>query len=333
MVLYLVILTIINRKNTDKIQGLKHMETLLKTFSTYLRVEKNVSENTFRNYMSDVRQFLNFLEYQEPCKVEGGGELDVTRIDHIAIRAYLGELYKKNKKTSIARKLASIRSFFKFMMREKGLPINPAAMVFPPKQERYIPTFLTVDDMFRLVEKPGNSTVLGCRDKAILEVLYSCGIRVSELVGINIDDLDFKLGIVKVRGKGRKERIVPIGRKAIDALENYLKGLCELRRKTSHDGPQSPVFLNFRGGRLTSRSVARIVKKYVLQCAIMRDISPHSIRHSFATHLLDAGADLRSIQELLGHASLATTQKYTHISTDKLMEVYDKAHPRSKFHG
>lgn len=306
------------------------MESLLKTFSTYLKVERNVSENTYRNYISDLRQFLDFLRDQKFCTGEGNEDLDVTKINHVVIRAYLGELYKKNKKTSIARKLASLRSFFKFLTRKEGLSANPAAMVFTPKQEKHIPTFLPVDEIFRLVEKPGNSTILRRRDRAILEVLYSCGIRVSELVDINIDDLDFNLGIIKVRGKGKRERIVPIGKKAIEALKDYLEDLGELREKVSHEGTESPVFLNFRGGRLTSRSVARIVKKYISECAIMRNISPHSIRHSFATHLLDAGADLRSIQELLGHASLTTTQRYTHIGIDKLMEVYDKAHPRSR---
>ncbi|MEW6615083.1 MAG: tyrosine recombinase XerC [Thermodesulfobacteriota bacterium] len=310
------------------------MESLIKNFSLYLQIEKNVSENTCRNYMSDLRQFLNFLKTQRLCMGKGNKKIGVTKIDHIVIRAYLMELYGKNKKTSIARKLASLRTFFKFLIKEEILSMNPAAMVTTPKQEKHIPAFLSVDEMFRLVEKPVKSSILECRDRAILEVLYSCGIRVSELVGLNIDDLDFSLGIIKVRGKGRKERIVPIGGKAIEALKNYLEHVSELEGKLPERYSQgelvSPVFLNFRGERLSSRSVARIVKKYVFQCGIMRDISPHSIRHSFATHLLDAGADLRAIQELLGHKSLGTTQKYTHISIDKLMEVYDKAHPRSK---
>ncbi|MFH1625720.1 MAG: tyrosine recombinase XerC [Pseudomonadota bacterium] len=304
------------------------MENLIENYSVYLKVEKNVSQHTYRNYLSDLKEFFAFLVDQKLCMKDHTEEIDVTKIDNIVIRAYLRELYKKNKKSSIARKLASLRSFFRFLVREQGLSMNPAAMVFTPKQEKHIPTFLSVDDIFRLVEKPAESSILGRRDRAILEVLYSCGIRVSELVGLNTDDFDFNLGIVKVRGKGRRERIVPIGGKAIDALKNYLEGVEELRGKASQRGLENPVFLNFRGERLSSRSVARIVKKYILQCGIMRDISPHSIRHSFATHLLDAGADLRSIQELLGHKSLATTQKYTHISIDKLMEVYDKAHPR-----
>ena len=280
--------------------------------------------------MSDLRQFLSFLRDQAICIDKDNNEIDVTKIDHIVIRAYLGELYNKNKKTSIARKLASLRGFFKFLIKEGRLSTNPASMVFTPKQEKHIPSFLSVDDMFRLVEKPGKSDILAQRDSAILEVLYSCGIRVSELVGLDVDDLDFNLGIIKVKGKGKKERIVPIGTKAIEALNDYLDNIVELREKVVDKGLDNPVFLNFRGKRLTTRSVARIVKKHVLQCGIMRDISPHSIRHTFATHLLDAGADLRSIQELLGHTSLATTQKYTHISIDKLMDVYDKAHPRSR---
>ena len=310
------------------------MKSLIEKFSLYLQIEKNVSENTYRNYMSDLMQFLDFLKARKLCLVKGNKEIDVTKIDHIVIRAYLMELYGKNKKTSIARKLASLRTFFKFLIKEEMLSMNPAAMVTTPKQEKHIPAFLSVDEMFRLVEKPVKSSILEYRDRAILEVLYSCGIRVSELVGMNIDDLDLGLGIVKVRGKGRKERIVPIGGKAIEALNDYLEHVNELKGKIqkgySKEELANPVFLNFRGERLSSRSVARIVKKYVFQCGIMRDIGPHSIRHSFATHLLDAGADLRAIQELLGHKSLGTTQKYTHISIDKLMEVYDKAHPRSK---
>ena len=306
------------------------MEDLIKNFSTYLKIEKNVSEHTHRNYMSDLRQFKDFLKDKRICIGEDSSDVDVKKIDRIVIRAYLRDLYKRNKKTSIARKLASLRSFFKFLVREKRVPINPADMVFTPKQEKHIPSFLPVDEMFSLVEKPYTFDVLGLRDKAMLEVLYSCGIRVSELVGLNMDDLDFAQGVIKVRGKGRKERIVPIGKKAIEAMEDYFDEVHKLRAKAQEKGPAIPVFLNFRGGRLTSRSVDRIVKKYVFQCGIMRNISPHSIRHSFATHLLDAGADLRSIQELLGHSSLATTQKYTHVSIDKLMEVYDKAHPRSR---
>jgi integrase/recombinase XerC len=308
---------------------LMQMEDLIEKYSGYLKIEKNVSDNTFRSYMSDLRQFLDFLKTQKLYNSDSK-EIDITKIDHIIIRAYLKELYMKNKKTSIGRKLASLRSFFKYLVREEGLSINPVDMVATPKQGKFIPTFLPVDEVFRLVEKPTSSTILGRRDRAILEVLYSCGIRVSELVGLNMEYMDFNLGIIKVRGKGKKERIVPIGRKAIEALDSYLKDLGDLRRKATHNGLGSPVFLNSRGGRLTARSVARIVKKYILQCGIVRDISPHSIRHSFATHLMDAGADLRSIQELLGHKSLATTQKYTHISIDKLMEVYDKAHPRSR---
>ena len=309
------------------------MDDLIESFSTYIRIEKNMSENTHRNYMSDLRQFFEFLKDQNLCVGKTGEKIDVTRIDHVVIRAYLAELYKRNKKTSIARKLAALRSFFRFLIREKGLSLNPAASIFTPKQEKHIPSFLPVDDMFRLVEQPSFSDTLGLRDKAILEVLYSCGMRVSELVGLNIDDVDFNMGIVKVRGKGKKERIVPIGKKALEALEDYMREREALRKKSPSESNDSPIFLNYRGGRLTSRSVGRIVKKYTFECGVMRDISPHSIRHTFATHLLDAGADLRAIQELLGHESLKTTQKYTHISIDKLTQIYDKAHPRSTIGG
>ena len=221
-----------------------------------------------------------------------------------------------------------MRSFFQFLVKEGSLSSNPAKAVSTPRQDKHIPAFLSVDEVFRLLEAPQQNKTLNIRNRAILEMLYSCGIRVGELTGLNLDNLDLNSGIIKVQGKGRKERFVPIGNKAIAALKEYLIIREGLGKREGID--RKAIFLNIRGGRLTSRSVGRIIEKYLIPSGILRNITPHCLRHTFATHLLDAGADLRAIQELLGHASLSTTQKYTHISVDKLMEVYDKAHPRSR---
>ncbi len=248
------------------------------------------------------------------------------KIDHVMVRSYLGSLYKKNRKSSIARKLASIRSFLKFLVRERVISANPAQLVSTPRQGKSIPVALSVDDAFRLVESAGRGSIRDRRDRAILETLYSSGLRVGELVGLNVDTVDLDLGVVRVMGKGRKERIVPLGSKAVTALTSYLERRGEFVRVT---GKEEALFLNARGRRLTARSVARIVGKYARQCGLPKLVSPHSLRHTFATHLLDGGADLRGIQELLGHASLSTTQKYTHVGIDRLIDVYDRAHPRS----
>ncbi|RPJ22235.1 MAG: tyrosine recombinase XerC, partial [Desulfobacteraceae bacterium] len=220
--------------------------------------------------------------------------------------------------------------FFAFLEKRGLIRNNAAADLTAPRQEKYIPTYLPVDEMFRLLQRPDRARPLGLRDLAILEVLYSCGLRVSELVGLDIKGIDFDQRLVKVLGKGNKERIVPVGKEAVKAVRRYLESTLPLRKKAGGDAETGPLFINARGGRLSTRSVANIVKKYGKEGGLMLDISPHALRHTFATHLLDGGADLRSVQELLGHASLSTTQKYTHVSLDKLMEVYDKAHPRSK---
>jgi len=262
--------------------------------------------------------------------VSPAGEAEIEKADRIAIRKYLSFLHRKNKKSTIARKISTLRSFFKYLVKEKVVPFNPAKGVSTPKVEKTLPTTLTVDEAFRLMESPNRVSEKpveglrkkGLRDRAILELLYSSGLRVSELVGLNSNQLDLDLGIVRVMGKGRKERIVPVGVKAIEATKSYL----EERGMVRGDGP---IFVNSLGGRLTARSVGRLIKKYTKHSGIFRKVSPHSLRHTFATHLLDAGADIREIQEMLGHSSLSTTQRYTHVSMGKLMEVYDKAHPRS----
>ncbi len=297
---------------------------LIRQFIHHLEAEKNASPHTCRNSLRDLEQFEGFLKSSEAA-LSPGREVAIEKVDRMAIRKYLSFLHRKNRKSSIARKLSTLRSFFKYLVREQIISTNPAKPVATPKVEKLLPTALSVDEAFRLVESPSKeerSVEAELRDRAFMELLYSSGIRVSELVGLNLDRVDLDLGIVKVLGKGRKERIVPVGAKAVEALKAYL----EIRGTMEDD---SPLFVNLRGGRLTARSVGRFVKKYARNSGIFRKIGPHSLRHTFATHLLDAGADLREIQEMLGHASLSTTQRYTHLSLGKLMEVYDRAHPRS----
>jgi integrase/recombinase XerC len=294
-------------------------------FMRYLTLEKGASEHTCRSYLNDLSHFAGFLSTSGLFQTSQGGEVDVSRVDRDIIRVYLRALFRSNKRNSIARKLASIRSFFQYLVREGIISGNPAKGVATPKTEKYLPHTLTIDEVFRLLDAPDTSNLLGTRDRAILELLYSSGIRVGELTQLNCDDVDLELGITKVLGKGRKERIVPIGSKASEAIRDYLG----TRRSSSGNRDQSPLFVNARGGRLTDRSVRRVVGKYGKQCGLAKNIGPHALRHTFATHLLDSGADLRDIQELLGHVSLSTTQKYTHVSIDGLMDVYDRSHPRS----
>lgn len=302
------------------------MNELVDSFLRYLQTEKGYSPHTVRNYDSDLRQFIRFAETKN---IVQGNISDINRIDYNFIRSYLAKQFDRSRRTTIARKLSAIKSFFKFLELRGMCPINPASEIATPKQGKYIPAYIPIDDMFALLEKPDKEKSFGLRDVSILELLYSSGLRVSELVNLNLEHLDRKARLVKVLGKGGKERVLPVGRKAIAALSEYLEHTAQQRKKAGYSRDKGPMFLNNKGGRLTSRSVHRLVKRYSLECGITADISPHSIRHTFATHLLDGGADLRSIQEMLGHASLSTTQKYTHVSIDKLMEVYDKSHPRS----
>jgi integrase/recombinase XerC len=243
------------------------------------------------------------------------------------VRAFLTSLTRDRKKSSIGRKLAALKGFFRYLIANKHIEKDPLLLIHSPKQEKPLPTFLSVDDAFQLLGGIKIKTDLDVRDRAVLEVFYSTGVRVSELVGLNWADIDFQLGIIRVVGKGSKERIVPIGEIALAALRDYAQ---EQRKKwnLSCKG-ETPVFLNNRGERITTRSVARIVEKHLKQAGIQIQMGPHGLRHSFATHLLNSGADLRVIQELLGHASLSTTQRYTHLNLDQLTAVYDKAHPRA----
>jgi integrase/recombinase XerC len=298
----------------------EHVEEFLRT----LEVEENASANTLRGYGSDLRQLCLFAAERRGAAL---GEVDAPDLDAALVRGFLVELMRKNRKASVARKLSAVKKFCRHLCRRGVLAGDPCAGVLTPKKEKQLPNHLTVDDVFRLLETPDVATAAGRRDRAILEVAYSAGLRVSELAGLNWEDIEADLQVVRVRGKGNKERIVPIGRKALEALTAYRACLDELCGPRLRDG--QAVFLNRRGARLTTRSMGRIVDAHTLASGIAQRISPHALRHSFATHLLGAGADLRAIQELLGHASLSTTQRYTHVDLDQLMGVYDKAHPRA----
>ena len=293
---------------------------MLEEFIRHISLERNLSSHTIRNYFSDLSQFYEYLTgvfKKDTLLIE-----DLRNIDHVILRAFLANLYEKGlSKSSVARKISTIRTFFNYMCREGNLVNNPGKMVSTPKRGKTLPKFLSVDEADRLLGTPVGEDRLSIRDRAILETFYSAGLRIGEIVAINIEDLNLSEGLIKVKGKGRKERIVPVGEKAVDAIKKYLA--------TSQLTNTLPLFLNKYGKRITTRSVHRIVDKYKKLSGLW-DITPHSLRHSFATHLLEGGADLRSVQEMLGHASLSTTQRYTHISMDKLMEVYDKAHPRGR---
>jgi integrase/recombinase XerC len=289
------------------------LEKYFEQFINFLKIEQGVSPHTLRAYTEDLKEFLSFTDKQ------------LKDIDNLDIRAFLASLYhKKLKKSSISRKLATIRSFFKYLHREGYVKKNPAKLVSSPKVPKALPRFLTIDEAFSLMDAPQGETFKTTRDKAILELLYSSGLRVSELTSLDISDLDLKESLIRVKGKGKKERIVPIGSKALEAIKNYLPERVSLKKKST------ALFLNSHGGRLTQRSIRRILLEYSRMVNLKGYLSPHTLRHTFATHLLHGGADLRSIQELLGHSSLSTTQKYTHVDITHLAEVYDKAHPMAK---
>ncbi len=309
------------------------LATWIEKFLEYLRFQQNASPHTLRNYASDLQQFYFYLTHTP----EGGQrpEPQLDQVDHFTIREFLGALYqKKNRKSSVARKLSSLRSFLKFLSARGAIQSNPARNVASPKLESRLPDYMTTDAVVSLIEAPDTDTDAGKRDRCILELLYGSGLRVSELVGLNLGDISLSEGLVRVVGKGRKERIVPFGTRASEALEAYL----QVRGKHIRAGKPTPtkrtpageaVFLNLRGGRLTTRSVGYILDHHVGQLAERLKVHPHTLRHTFATHMLSAGADLRSIQELLGHESLSTTQKYTHVSVEQLVRVYQSCHPRA----
>ena len=299
-------------------------------FLEFLSVQKNYSEHTLRAYHNDLYEFIWFFAGfigKNPEKRAEMESLVPSQVDVLAIRAYLGDLFKKkNKKSSVARKLSALRSFFNYMMKKGEAEENPADGVSTPKQEKPIPAYLTVDDMFRLLDGIRTDSVAGLRDKAMFETLYSTGIRISELSGLSLGQLDRAGGVVRVLGKGNKERVVPVGKRALQAISDYRDAL----DRSGPDGvkDRDAVFLNKDGQRLTERSMARLLKSWADKTGVSVPIFPHAVRHTFATHMLDAGADLRGVQEILGHESLSTTQKYTHVSIERLTRAYDKAHPR-----
>ncbi len=304
------------------------MDELIERYLRHLQYERNASPHTIRNYRSDLLQFRNYL-----ADGQEGARVSLKEVDALSIRGFLSFLFdKEKKKTSIARKLAAVRAFFKFLARERVLAESPAAAVSTPKLDRTLPRIMTEEEMNTFLDRVAEATEVGepimRRDRAIMELLYASGLRVSELAGLDLRHVNFSDGVLLVRGKGRKERIVPFGSKAKQALTDYLpirEKILKDNRKTS----QTAVFLNTHGERLTTRSVDRLLKKHVRVFGPNVKVSPHSLRHAFASHLLTEGADLRAIQEMLGHASLATTQKYTQVSIKQLMDVYDKAHPKA----
>ncbi len=321
----------------------------MEAYLSYLQAERAASAHTLKNYAIDLQQFRAFLRQRKLARsksvesgverpvlsaVEGGDtwqqEIDPAEIDALTIRAFIADLHGRGiARSSIARKLATLRSFFRYLCREGVLQANPAKLVSTPKLPKRLPAHLSVDEIDRLMASPGCQDAPGARDRAILELFYASGIRLSELVGLDLRDMDLREGLVKVKGKGNKERIVPVGSKATTALRLYLDRRSELKPGLRPSGGPQAVFLNRLGGRLSPRSVARILLRYLEQSGLGPKITPHGLRHSYATHLLEAGADLRAIQELLGHSRLSTTQRYTHLNLDRLMEVYDKAHPRA----
>jgi integrase/recombinase XerC len=302
------------------------LEQAIKEFDRHMAVERNLSDRTRQSYLSDLRQYRDFLEnLSVPAPEE-----DAIPTDQMSIRSFLASFYRqKRRKVTISRKVAALRSFYRYLLREGKVRFNPAELVELPRCEKHIPTVLSVDEILSLLRVNFSEDPAGLRDRAMIELFYSAGIRLSELTGLNIEDIDFPRGLLKVRGKGRKERIVPVGRAAFEAIDAYLKRRGEFAVKRTRSGTDEPLFVSIRGGRMNPRGVARVVERVVLQSGIGRKISPHTLRHTFATHLLDAGADLRSIQEMLGHKSLSTTQKYTTVSVSRLMEIYDRSHPRA----
>jgi integrase/recombinase XerC len=294
----------------------------IQRYLRYLKVERNASPYTIKSYREDL------LVWEQYLSELSGGTPDLGQVSAVDLRGYVGALSDAGyASASIARKLASLRSFFKFAQREGLVTGNPAKPLRNPRRERKLPHFLTTREIAQLLSAPSSSEPLGYRDRAILETIYSAGLRVSELVGMNDEDVDLEEGLIRIRGKGKRERLGPLGRYAVDSIRRWLAARGEMTSvKTAGRGP---VFTNRFGRRLTTRSVARMLEKYLLQTGLNAKTSPHTLRHSFATHLLDGGADIRSVQELLGHQSIVTTQIYTHVSTAGLKQAYEKAHPRA----
>ena len=315
------------------------MTSQLRDFLEYLRLNRNASAHTSAAYESDLTQFFGFTAHARGIAVEA---LEPSHLDLGAIRAFMADLYRQgHARTSVARKLSALRAFSRYLRREGFIETDPAALAVGPKREQKIPAHLSIDEMSRLLEMPDVSSALGRRDRAILELFYASGLRLSELVGLDLEEVNLRARMVRVMGKGAKERLVPFNSTTEQSLRAWLADRVSLRTATmtaslkpkaqsQKPSATEPLFVNFRGARLTGRSVQRLVARYVAACSTRFGISPHALRHSFATHLLERGADLRAIQELLGHVQLSTTQRYTHVNSAQLLDVYRKAHPRAK---
>ncbi|MBF0101424.1 MAG: tyrosine recombinase XerC [Desulfobacterales bacterium] len=314
------------------------MQNHIDAYLEAIAIQKNYSEHTCRAYHHDLNEFLFFISARLSNlsgDTEENKQINIHDIDLFVFKDYVKHLFqKKLKKKTITRKISAVRSFFHYLLKQGIIEKNPAEGIISPKLEKHVPVVLTIDDVFRLLDSIQTDTWLGLRNQAMFETLYSCGVRISELVGLNVSHMDMDRGMVRVKGKGDKERWVPIGNKAIERIQLYRQSI-PLKEADIHRYIQKndmPLFLNKNFGRITSRSIARILEQITHELAIMLHVTPHTLRHTFATHMLDSGADLRAIQECLGHVSLSTTQKYTHLSLDKIMEVYDKAHPQAQRH-
>jgi integrase/recombinase XerC len=317
------------------------MRDAIRAFVEFIRYNRNLSAHTVRAYEGDLDQFLQQVA---AARTQRPSQVPLAAFDREAVRQFLGALHDRgHSRSSSARRLAALRSWARYLVREGQLDEDPTALVGAPRRDRTLPDHLPLDEMDRLLAAPDGSTVPGRRDRAILELFYASGLRLSELVDLDLDDVNVTGRMVRVRGKGAKERLVPFNHATADALRAMLADPAPVARKPSatgprptpvrHGRPRHPLFRNLRGGRLTTRSVDRIVRRYVREAALVRGVSPHALRHTFATHLLQAGADLRAIQELLGHARLSTTQRYTHLDVDRLMKVYKQAHPKAGLKG
>jgi integrase/recombinase XerC len=311
------------------------MTNQLRDFLEYLRLNRNASAHTSAAYESDLSQFFGFTAQSRGVAVEA---LEPSHLDLGAIRAFMADLYRQgHARTSVSRKLSALRAFGRYLRREGWIETDPAALAVGPKREQKIPAHLSIDEMSRLLEMPDVSVALGRRDRAILELFYASGLRLSELVGLDLEEVNLRARMVRVMGKGAKERLVPFNTTTEDSIRAWLADRAAFRQASATKAPspksrahREPLFVNFRGARLTGRSVQRLVARYVAACSTRFGISPHALRHSFATHLLERGADLRAIQELLGHVQLSTTQRYTHVNSAQLLDVYRKAHPRAR---
>lgn len=316
---------------SDTIKRMKQpLLDFIEKFENYLRVEKNASLHTITNYLIDLKQFSGFLRETDQAAGINAAE-DLQNLDRMTVRSFLGYLFAKSYSgATMGRKLATLSSFFKFLCREGYLKTNYAKLIPVPKKNQKLPSFLSVDDVFRLIDLPARDSFIGARDHAILELFYSTGMRIGELETVSMYHIDLESRIVRVMGKGKKERLLTVGSKAADAIRAYLLRRKEIIEKYKPQPAPENLFLNHRGVGITARGVRKALERYIGKDQFPGQVSPHTLRHSFATHLLEAGADLRSIQEMLGHAHLSTTQKYTHLTVDKLMQVYDSAHPRAQ---